>query len=103
VQCAPNERGEARLGMAVGGAKVLYQGLWPTRTCATLGAAATAARVWGLTEPQTRNALALAGFAFVPAVLGMAMRALQPDLSNSELALPRLTTDVLPPWIGGLE
>jgi 2-methylcitrate dehydratase PrpD len=49
-----------RLGMAVGGAKVLYQGLWPTRTCATLGAAATAARVWGLGRDETRNALSLA-------------------------------------------
>lgn len=49
-----------RLGMAVGGAKVLYQGLWPTRTCATLGAAATAARVWGLTRHEIRNALSLA-------------------------------------------
>lgn len=49
-----------RLGMAVGGAKVLYQGLWPTRTCATLGAAATAARVWGLGRNETRNAMSLA-------------------------------------------
>jgi SSS family solute:Na+ symporter len=48
------------------------------------------------------NALALALFAFVPVVFGMAMRALQPDLANPELALPRLTTDVLPPWLGGL-
>lgn len=46
------------------------------------------------------NALVLAGFAFVPAVLGMAMRAVEPGLRNPELALPRLTTDVLPPWIG---
>jgi len=48
------------------------------------------------------NALALAAFAFVPGVLGMSMRAIQPGLANPELALPRLTTDVLPPWIGGL-
>ncbi len=47
------------------------------------------------------NAAALAVFAFVPALLGMAMRALEPGLANSELALPRLATDVLPPWIGG--
>jgi SSS family solute:Na+ symporter len=32
----------------------------------------------------------------------MAMRAVEPGLSNPELALPRLTTDVLPPWVGGL-
>lgn len=49
-----------RLGMAVGGAHVLYQGLWPTRTGATLGAAATACRVWGLTNAQTQHALSLA-------------------------------------------
>jgi len=48
------------------------------------------------------NAVALAVFAFVPALLGMAMRAAEPGLSNPELALPRLTTDVLPPWLGGL-
>jgi SSS family solute:Na+ symporter len=48
------------------------------------------------------NAVALALFAFVPVVFGMAMRALLPGLGNPELALPRLTTDVLPPWLGGL-
>lgn len=48
------------------------------------------------------NAVALALFAFVPALLGMAMRAIAPGLSNPELALPRLTTDVLPPWLGAL-
>jgi SSS family solute:Na+ symporter len=48
------------------------------------------------------NAAALAIFAFVPALLGMAMRAVEPGLGNPELALPRLTTDVLPPWLGGL-
>ena len=48
------------------------------------------------------NAVALALFAFVPVVFGMAMRAVEPGLANPELALPRLTTDVLPPWLGGL-
>lgn len=48
------------------------------------------------------NAAALALFAFVPVVLGMTMRAVEPGLTNPELALPRLTTDVLPPWLGGL-
>jgi SSS family solute:Na+ symporter len=48
------------------------------------------------------NAAALAVFAFVPALLGMAMRVVEPGLGNTELALPRLTTDVLPPWLGGL-
>jgi SSS family solute:Na+ symporter len=48
------------------------------------------------------NAAALALFAFVPAILGMAMRSAEPGLANSEMALPRLTMDVLPPWLGGL-
>jgi SSS family solute:Na+ symporter len=48
------------------------------------------------------NAAALAAFAFVPALFGMAMRAVEPGLANPELALPRLTTDVLPPSVGGL-
>lgn len=48
------------------------------------------------------NALALAAFAFVPALLGMAARATRPDLRNPELALPTLLAEVLPPWIGGL-
>jgi SSS family solute:Na+ symporter len=48
------------------------------------------------------NALALALFALVPAILGMAMRAAEPALDNSEMALPRLTMDLLPPWLGGL-
>ena len=48
------------------------------------------------------NAAALAVFAFVPVVFGMAMRAVEPGLANPELALPRLATTVLPPWLGGL-
>jgi SSS family solute:Na+ symporter len=48
------------------------------------------------------NAAALALFAFVPALLGMAMRSVEPGLVNSEMALPLLTMDVLPPWLGGL-
>ncbi len=49
------------------------------------------------------NAAALAAFAFVPALLGMAARAaVHPPLANPELALPRLMVDVLPPWLGGL-
>ncbi len=48
------------------------------------------------------NAAALAVFAFVPAILGMAMRAADPGLGNSEMALPLLTMEVLPPWLGGL-
>jgi SSS family solute:Na+ symporter len=48
------------------------------------------------------NAAALALFAFVPALLGMSMRSVEPGLANAEMALPRLTVDVLPPWLGGL-
>ena len=48
-----------RLGMAVGGAGVLYKGIWPTRTGATLGAAAVACRIWGLSEARTKHALSL--------------------------------------------
>lgn len=48
------------------------------------------------------NALALAAFAFVPATLGMAVRALSPGLANPELALPLLATHILPPWLGAL-
>lgn len=49
-----------RLGKAAGGAGILYQGVWPTRAGATLGAAAAACRVWGLSETVTRHALSLA-------------------------------------------
>ena len=52
-----------RVGKAIDGARVLYKGLWPTRTGATLGAAAAAARVWGLDRDQTQHALSLAAMA----------------------------------------
>jgi len=50
------------------------------------------------------NAVGLAVFAFVPALLGMAARAVRPGLANPELALPTLMIlpDVLPPWLGAL-
>jgi solute:Na+ symporter, SSS family len=64
----------------------------------TFGARSPSAARWA----SLGNAAALAAFAFVPAVFGMAMRAAEPGLANPELALPRLTTDVLPPWVGGL-
>jgi SSS family solute:Na+ symporter len=48
------------------------------------------------------NGAALAIFAVVPAVLGMATRALRPGLENPELALPVLLRDVVPPWLGAL-
>ena len=64
----------------------------------TFGARSATAARWA----ALGNAGALALFAFVPALFGMAMRAVEPGLGNPELALPRLTTDVLPPWVGGL-
>ena len=64
----------------------------------TFGARSASAARWA----ALGNAAALAAFAFVPALFGMAMRAVEPGLANPELALPRLTTNVLPPWVGGL-
>jgi 2-methylcitrate dehydratase PrpD len=49
-----------RLGVAIDGARVLYRGLWPTYFTAPLGAAAIAARIRGLNEEQTAQALSLA-------------------------------------------
>jgi solute:Na+ symporter, SSS family len=48
------------------------------------------------------NALVLAAFAFVPAILGMATRVLRPHLANPELALPTFMAELAPPWLGGL-
>jgi SSS family solute:Na+ symporter len=64
----------------------------------TFGARSPAGARWA----SLGNAAALAAFAFVPALFGMAVRAVEPGLANAELALPRLTTDILPPWVGGL-
>jgi SSS family solute:Na+ symporter len=48
------------------------------------------------------NGVALLAFAIVPALLGMAARALHPGLENPELALPTLMVDNLPTWVGAL-
>ena len=48
------------------------------------------------------NAAVLLLFAFIPATLGMAARALHPGLPNRDLALPTLLTNDLPPLIGTL-
>jgi len=48
------------------------------------------------------NAVVLLLFAFIPATLGMAARALHPGLPNRDLALPTLLTNDLPPFIGTL-
>jgi SSS family solute:Na+ symporter len=64
----------------------------------TYGARSTAAAQAGVLA----NALCLAAFAFLPALLGMATHALRPNLAHAELALPTLLRDLLPPWLGGL-
>lgn len=53
---------EAMIGFAtaIGGAAILYRGIWPTLAAAPIGAAATAARLRGLDRQTTRHALALA-------------------------------------------
>jgi SSS family solute:Na+ symporter len=48
------------------------------------------------------QAAALAIFAFVPALLGMAARATHPGLTNPNIVLPTLLVEQLPPWFGAL-
>lgn len=48
------------------------------------------------------NGLVLMLFAFVPVLLGMAARALHPDLASHDLALPTLLAQDLPPLIGSI-
>jgi SSS family solute:Na+ symporter len=48
------------------------------------------------------QAVALALFAFVPAVLGMAARVTHPGLTNPNIVLPTLLVERLPPWFGAL-
>ncbi len=49
-----------RLGRAIGGASLLYRGVWPTYVTAAFGAAAVTARLLELDTPATARALALA-------------------------------------------
>lgn len=49
-----------RIGMAVRGPQILYRGIWPTYLAAPVAAAATAARLMGLSETRTGHALSLA-------------------------------------------
>jgi 2-methylcitrate dehydratase PrpD len=49
-----------RLGVAINGPVILYRGIWPTAIGAPLGAAAVAARIWGLDQKQAEAALSLA-------------------------------------------
>jgi SSS family solute:Na+ symporter len=46
------------------------------------------------------NSLAQAGFAIVPAVLGLCALAAYPHLDNPELALPTVMMKLLPKWMG---
>lgn len=49
------------LGLAAGGAEIVYKGVWPTFLTGGIGAAAIAAKVMGLNERQIRDAMAIAG------------------------------------------
>ena len=49
-----------RLGRAIGGATLLYRGVWPTYVTAAFGAAAATARLFALDAPATARALVLA-------------------------------------------
>jgi 2-methylcitrate dehydratase PrpD len=49
-----------RIGVAVRGPQILYRGIWPTYLAAPVAAAATAARLMGLSETRTGHALSLA-------------------------------------------
>jgi 2-methylcitrate dehydratase PrpD len=49
-----------RLGAALGGAAVLYRGIWPTYLAAPFAVAGVAARLLGLGEKQAAHALAIA-------------------------------------------
>jgi SSS family solute:Na+ symporter len=48
------------------------------------------------------NGMALMLFAFLPVLLGMVARVALPDASAPDLVLPRVLTELLPPWIGAL-
>jgi len=48
------------------------------------------------------NALALLAFAFVPVILGLVARVAVPGIENPNEVLPRVLTQVLPPWLGAV-
>ncbi|MFL9898674.1 MmgE/PrpD family protein [Paraburkholderia fungorum] len=62
-----------RLALAMGGAALLAQGLWPTYLVAPFGAAATTARLLGLNVARTAEALAMA-LAQTPRAVGRTPR-----------------------------
>jgi SSS family solute:Na+ symporter len=84
--------GALGLALALGPSFVVSPGLVQKTLGARDARTAGRAALW--------NAPALAAFAFVPALLGMAARATRPALPNAELALPVLLAEVLPPWLG---
>ena len=49
-----------RVGLAVGGERVLYRGVWPTYLAATAGSVAVAARALGLVNQQATSAISMA-------------------------------------------
>jgi SSS family solute:Na+ symporter len=48
------------------------------------------------------NGIALLVFAFAPALIGIAARAVTPSLPRADLALPAMMANALPPWLGSL-
>jgi SSS family solute:Na+ symporter len=48
------------------------------------------------------NALALLAFAFVPVLLGLVARVATPGIENPNEVLPRVLTQLLPPWLGAI-
>lgn len=48
------------------------------------------------------NAIALLLFAFVPVLMGMTARVLEPGIMDKNAVLPTLLTHHLPPWLGAL-
>jgi len=65
-------------------------------------------KVYGARDPQAvrtgvgLQAVALALFAFVPVLLGMAARVLHPDVASPNLVLPTVLVESLPLWLGAL-
>lgn len=65
-------------------------------------------KVYGAASPRTvrvgvgMQAVALALFAFVPVLLGMAARVVVPDVSSPNLVLPTVLVQALPVWLGAL-
>lgn len=65
-------------------------------------------KVYGARDPEAvrtgvgAQAVALALFAFVPVLLGMAARVLHPDVGSPNLVLPTVLVESLPLWLGAL-